>query len=124
MYMCTCCTLSTLPIHSDFLTVAKNIHGNAVKHDFRCLVGTKAYDILFGSNDTSCIVGYTDSNFTSCADIRKSTTGYCFKFRNRVISWKSKLQECSATSRTEAEYVAASDTPKEVILGVMMNHSD
>ena len=46
---------------------------------------------------------------------RKSTTGYCFKFGNGAISWKSKLQECTATSTTEAEYVAASDTAKEAL---------
>ena len=48
-------------------------------------------------------------------DSRKSTTGYCFKFGNGAISWKWKLQECTATSTTEAEYVAASDTAKEAL---------
>ena len=46
---------------------------------------------------------------------RKSTTGYCFKFGNGAISWKSKLQECTATSTTEAKYVAASDAAKETL---------
>ena len=48
-------------------------------------------------------------------DSRKSTTGYCFKFGNGAISWKSKLQECITTSTTEAEYVAASDAAKEAL---------
>ena len=46
---------------------------------------------------------------------RKSTTGYWFKFGNGAISWKSKLQECTATWTTEAEYVVASDAVKEAL---------
>ena len=90
-------------------------HWNAVKHVFRYLAGTKDHGILFGPNQTSGVVGYTDSHFAGCVDSRKSTTGYCFKFGNGAISWKSKLQECTSTSTTEAEYVAASDAAKEAL---------
>ena len=48
-------------------------------------------------------------------DNRKSTIGYCFKFGNGAISWKSKLQECTTTSTTEAEYIVASDAAKEAL---------
>ena len=88
---------------------------NAVKHVFRYLAGNKDQDILFGPNSTSCVVGYTDSDIAGCVDSRKSTTRYCFKFGNGAISWKSKLQECTATSTTEAEYVAASNAAKEAL---------
>ena len=82
---------------------------------FRYLAGTKVYDILFGPNSTSRVVSYTDSDFAGCVDSRKSTTGYCFKLGNGAISWKWKLQECTSTSTTEAEYVAASDAAKEAL---------
>ena len=90
-------------------------HWNAVKHVFRYLVGTKDHDILFGPNSTSGVVGYTDSDFAGCVDSRKSTTEYCFKFGNGAILWKSKFQECTATSTSEAEYVAASYAAKEAL---------
>ena len=77
--------------------------------NIRYLPGTKDHDILFGPNATSGVVGYTDSDFARCVDSRKSISGYCFKFSNGAISWKSKLQEWIATSTTEAEYVAVSD---------------
>ena len=38
-------------------------HWNAVKHVFRYLAGTKDHGILFGPNQTSGVVGYTDSDF-------------------------------------------------------------
>ena len=90
-------------------------HWNAVKHVFTYLVGPKDHGILFGPNKTSGVVGYTNSEFAGCVDSRKSTTKYSFKFGNGEISWKSKLQECTTTSSTEEEYVAASDAAKEAL---------
>jgi hypothetical protein len=60
-------------------------------------------------------VGYIDSDYAGCLDTRKLTSGYLFKFGNSAISWRSKLQDCTATSTTEVEYVAASDTAKEAV---------
>ena len=37
-------------------------HWNAVKHVFRYLAGTKDHGILFGPNQTTGVVGYTDSD--------------------------------------------------------------
>ena len=59
-------------------------HWNTVKHVFRYMVGTQDHGILFGPNKDSHIVGYTDSDFANCVDIRKSTTIYCFKFGNEA----------------------------------------
>jgi hypothetical protein len=86
-------------------------HLNAVKHIFRYLLGTQDYDIKFELNEPLGPVGYTDSDYAGCVDPRKSTSGYLFRFRYR----RSKLQDCTATSTTEAEYVAASDVLKEAV---------
>jgi hypothetical protein len=48
---------------------------NVVKHIFRYLVGTQDYDIKFGPNEPSGPVGFTDSDYASCLDTRKSTFG-------------------------------------------------
>ena len=82
---------------------------------FRYLAGTKDHDILFGPIPTSGVVGYTNSDFGAYVDSRKSTPRYCFKFGNGAISCKSKLKECTTTSTTEEEYVAASDVAKEAL---------
>ena len=58
-----------------------------------------------------------------CVDSRKSTTGYCFKFGNGAISWKSKQHECTATSTTEAEYAIASNAAKEALLLGRLAHT-
>jgi hypothetical protein len=90
-------------------------HWNAVKHIFRYLVGTQDYDIKFGPNEPLGPVGYTDSDYVGCLNTRKSTSGYFFRFGTGAISWRSKLQACTATSTTDAEYVAASNAAKEAL---------
>jgi hypothetical protein len=90
-------------------------HWNAVKHIFRYLVGTHDYGIKFGPNEPLGPVGFTDSDSAGCLDTRKSTSGYFFKVGTGAISWRSKLQDCTATSTTEAEYIAASDVAKEAL---------
>ena len=102
-------------VFSRFMHNPDRSHWNAVKHVFRYLASTKDHDILFGPNSTSGVVGYTDLDFAGCVDNQKSTIRYCFKFGNGAISWKSKLQECTTTSMTEAEYAAVSDAAKEAL---------
>jgi hypothetical protein len=94
----------TVGIVSRFMHNPGCPHWNAMKHIFRYLVGTQDYGIKFRPNEPLGPVGYTDSDYAGCLDTRKSTSGYIFKFGNGAISWRSKLQDCTATSTTEAEY--------------------
>jgi hypothetical protein len=84
-----------------------------VKHICRYLVGTQDYDIKFGPNKPLGLVRYIDLDYAGCVDSRKSTSRYFFRFECGAISWRSKLQDCTATVTTEAEYVAASNATKE-----------
>ena len=59
-------------------------------------------------------IGYTDSDFQSDLDFRKSTSGYVFTLGGGAISWSVK-QSCIADSTMEVEYVAASEAGKEAI---------
>ena len=59
-------------------------------------------------------VGYTDSDFQSDIDSRKSTSGYVFTFGGGAISWSVK-QSSIADSTMEAEYIAASEAAKEAV---------
>ena len=60
-------------------------------------------------------VGYTDSDFISDKDLRKSTSGYVFTLGGSVVSWRSIKQKCIADSTTEAKYLAACEVAKETV---------
>ena len=60
-------------------------------------------------------MGYCDSDFAGDLDKRRSTTGYIFTLGGGPISWGSILQWTIALSTTEAEYMAVTETVKEVI---------
>ena len=60
------------------------------------------------------LTGYTDACWgdPDSTDPR-STTGYVFKLAGGPISWASRRQRTTATSSTEAEYIAQCSTVKE-----------
>ncbi|KAL8103913.1 hypothetical protein AgCh_028205 [Apium graveolens] len=60
-------------------------------------------------------LGYTDSDFQSDRDKRKSTSGYVFTLGGGAVIWRSVKQKCIADSTMEAEYVAASEAAKEAV---------
>ena len=59
-------------------------------------------------------IGYTDSDFQSDLESRKSTSGYVFILGGGAISWSVK-QSSIADSTMEAEYIAASEAAMEAV---------
>jgi hypothetical protein len=66
--------------------------------------------LAYGSEKSGTPEGYVGN-----PDNRKSTSGYVFMHAGGAISWRSKLQDCTTFSMTEAEYIAASKVAKEAI---------
>ena len=60
-------------------------------------------------------IGYTNSNFQSDLDFRKSTSGCVFTLGGGAISWRSVKQSCVADSTMEVDYVVAYEAAKEAI---------
>ena len=57
-------------------------------------------------------IGYTDYDFQSDRESRKSTSRYVFTLGGGAISWRSVKQSSIAYSTMEAEYIAASEVAK------------
>ncbi|XP_075104163.1 secreted RxLR effector protein 161-like [Nicotiana tabacum] len=89
-------------------------HWTVIKYIIKYLKRTRDYILVHHSGDFAPI-GYTDSDFQSDRDSRKSTSGYVFTLGDGSISWRSIKQSCVADSTMEAEYVAASEAAKEAI---------
>ena len=52
------------------------------------------------------MVGFSDSNYASYVDDKKSTSGYIFMMAEGVILWKSVKKTLTASFTMEIEYVA------------------
>ena len=60
-------------------------------------------------------IGYTNLDFQSDLDFRKSTSGCVFTLGGGAITWRSVKQSCITDSTMEAKYVAAWEAAKEAI---------
>ena len=89
-------------------------HWQAVKHILKYRWRTRDYMLVYRCEDLIPI-GYTDSDFQSDLDFRKSTSRYVFTLGGGAISWRSIKQSYIANSTMEAEYVAACEAVKEVV---------
>jgi hypothetical protein len=90
-------------------------HCKAVRQIIAYLKGTSNYGICFNGMDPSPVIGYSDADYAGCLDTRRSTTGSIFMLNGGPVAWCSRRQPCVATSTTEAEYIAASETSKEAV---------
>ncbi|XP_020270995.1 uncharacterized protein LOC109846183 [Asparagus officinalis] len=81
-------------------------HMDAVYQILRYLKNAPGKGLIFRKNEHMSIEGYCDSDWASCADDRRSTSGYCIFVGGNLVSWKSKKQSVVARSTAEAEYRA------------------
>ena len=97
-------------------------HWIAVKHILKYLRRTRDYMLVYQDESLEPI-WYTNTDFQSDIDFRKSTSGYVFTFGGGAISWRSVKQSSIADSTMEAKYIAASEAAKECHLNDQLLHS-
>ena len=90
-------------------------HWEAVKHIFRYLQKTKSLTLTFRRQGEVKLIAFSDSDWETCEDSRRSTSGYVFLLGGAAISWSSRRQKSVSLSSCEAEYVAACEATREAI---------
>lgn len=90
-------------------------HWAGVKRIMRYLKGTSDLGLYYSNSADEDLVGYSDSDWASDVDDRRSVSGYMFKLCGAPISWRSKKQTSVALSTAEAEYVALSIATQEAV---------
>ena len=76
-------------------------HYIAVKHILKYLRRTRDYMLVYSGSDLEP-TGYTDSDFQSNKDSRKSTSGSVFTLGGGAVVWRSIKQSSIADSTMEA----------------------
>ncbi|GJX58877.1 retrovirus-related pol polyprotein from transposon TNT 1-94 [Tanacetum coccineum] len=61
------------------------------------------------------LTAFLDADHAGCVDTRKSTSGGIQFLGDKLVSWMSKKQNCTAMSSAEAEYVALSASCAQVM---------
>lgn len=99
---------------SQFLQQPRVPHFQALHHVLRYVAGTIGQGILLYATDQLTLQGYSDSDWASCPNSRRSVTGYVMLLGNSPISWKSKKQGTVSKSSSEAEYRAMAAASSEI----------
>nr|GEY58224.1 copia protein [Tanacetum cinerariifolium] len=61
------------------------------------------------------LTGFSDADYAGCNDTFKNTSGGAQFLGEKLVSWSSKKQDCTALSTAEAEYVSLSACCAQVL---------
>nr|GEU48420.1 hypothetical protein [Tanacetum cinerariifolium] len=97
--VCYCARYQTRPTEK---------HLEEVKRIFRYLRGTINMGLWYPKGSSFGLTAFSDADHAECIDTCKSTYGGIQFLGDKLVSWMSKKQDCTALSSAEAEYVALS----------------
>ena len=80
----------------------KQNHLLEIKRIFRYLQGTAHYGLWYPKRKSFTLTAYTDADWASCVDDRKSTSGGAFYLGKILVAWLSKKQTSISLSTAEA----------------------
>ena len=91
-------------------------HKKAVLKVMQYLLQTKGCGITYGGQGCGLnIEAYTDTDLGACLDTRRSVSGAVVMLAKGAVSWHSRMQAVTASGTSQAEYVALSETVKEIL---------
>ena len=101
----------------------RHSHAVGVKRIIRYLQGTKDKGMILNPDESLQADCYVDAHFAGLWGVEndqdptcvKSRTGYLITYKNCSLHWASKLQSLIALSAMEAEYIALSQSMRELI---------
>jgi len=104
---------------SQFMNCYSAAHWQGVEQIIRYVKSTKNLRIRYTRDNEiknkNVLVGYSDADWASDIDTRKSQSGYVFYLNGGPISWASNKQTTVALSSVESEYIALSSATQELV---------
>ena len=99
---------------SQFLQQPRLPHVHALIHVLRYLNHTSGQGILLQATPQLTLHAYSDSDWVSCPNTRRSITGYVMLIGQSPIFWKSKKQSTVSRYSSESEYRAMAAASSEI----------
>ncbi|GJU19192.1 retrovirus-related pol polyprotein from transposon TNT 1-94 [Tanacetum coccineum] len=90
-------------------------HLKEVKRIFRYLRGTINMGLWYLKGSGFELTAFSDADHAGCVDTHKNTSAGIQFLGDKLVSWMSKKQDCTAMSSVEAEYVALSASCAQVM---------
>lgn len=99
---------------SQYMSCPTVLHRHGVKRIFRYLQGTKTLSLHIKPAADLDISGFSDGDWATSPDDRKSVGENCVFLEETLISWSSRKQRVVSRSSTESEYRALADLAVEI----------
>ncbi|GKF35904.1 hypothetical protein Tco_0112662, partial [Tanacetum coccineum] len=87
---------------------------------YRGMIGSLMYltssrsDLNYADTNIS-LTAYADADHAGCQDTRRSTSRSAQFLGDKLVSWSSKKQKCTAISSTKAEYISLSGCCSQIL---------
>jgi histone deacetylase 1/2 len=98
-----------------FLHAPTTVHWAAVKRILRYLKLDTRIGLKISKSRSMLISAFSDSDWASSFDDRRSTGGFAVYLGSNLISWSARKQATVSRSSTEAEYKAVANATAEVM---------
>lgn len=107
----------TFAVHSlsQFVQTPRTVHLQVVHHVLRYVKSNSRLGLFYPSNCTTQLRAFSDADWATCPDTRRSNTSYCVFVRDALVAWKSKRQITVSRSSAKAEYRPLIAVMSEVI---------
>ncbi|GJU40799.1 retrovirus-related pol polyprotein from transposon TNT 1-94 [Tanacetum coccineum] len=90
-------------------------HLTTIKRVFWYLKGIINMGMWYPKDTGFDLTAFADADHAGCQDSRKSTSGSAQFLGEKLVSWSSKKQKCTAISTIEAEYISLSGCCAQIL---------
>ncbi|GAA0160814.1 transmembrane signal receptor [Lithospermum erythrorhizon] len=99
---------------SQFVNAPREAHWKAALHVLKYLKGAPSKGLFYLVQKQFKLEAFSDADWATCPETRRSLSGFCIFLGNSLISWKTKKQTTVSKSSAEAEYRTMASTVCEL----------